>query len=65
VYVVWSVAPAIYVAEDFCVWSQWEDMCFVLWSFDAPEKGNTRGVKSEWIGGWGSTLLEVKRRGMW
>lgn len=38
----------------------------VLWRLDAPEWGNTRVVRWEWMGGWGSTLTEVggRRDGM-
>ena len=32
--------------------------------FDAPEKGDTRGVRQEWLGGLGTTLLEAKVSGM-
>jgi hypothetical protein len=32
----------------------------VLWRLDAPEKGDARGVRREWVGEWGSTLLEAK-----
>ena len=35
----------------------------VLWKFKAPEKGDARGVRQEWLGGWGSTLLETKGNG--
>ena len=35
----------------------------VLWRLDAPEKGDVRGTRQQWIGGWGSNLLEAKRRG--
>ena len=37
-------------------------MCLVLWRLDASEKRDARGVRWEWLGGWGSTLLEAKRR---
>ena len=30
---------------------------------DAPEKGDARGVRWEWVSGWGSTLIEAKGRG--
>ena len=33
---------------------------FFLWRLDAPEKGDTRGVRQEWVDGWGNTLLEAK-----
>jgi hypothetical protein len=36
----------------------------VLWRFDAPVYGNARGVRGEWVGGFGSTLLEARGRGM-
>ena len=36
-------------------------MSVFLWRLDAPEKGDARGVR--WVGGWESTLLEVKGRG--
>jgi hypothetical protein len=34
----------------------------VLWRLYVPEKGDARGVRWEWVCGWGSTLLEVKGR---
>jgi hypothetical protein len=36
----------------------------VLWRLDAPEKGDARWMRQEWVGGWRSTLLEAKGRGM-
>jgi hypothetical protein len=36
-------------------------MSVFLWRLDAPEKGDARRVR--WMGGWESTLLEVKGRG--
>jgi hypothetical protein len=36
----------------------------VLWKLDAPEKGDARGVKQEWMGGWGSSLLDKRGRGI-
>jgi hypothetical protein len=50
------MAPAIYVAEDGLIWHQWDWRPLVLWRFDA------RAVRQEWVGGWGSTLIEVGRR---
>jgi hypothetical protein len=54
------VAPTTYVAEDFLVWPQWEKGCLVLCRLDAPKKGDTRGVRWEWVERCGSTLLETK-----
>jgi hypothetical protein len=41
----WSMASAIYVAEDCLVWQQREERPLVLWKLDAPEKGDVRRVK--------------------
>ena len=43
VYLGWSMAPTIYIAEDNLTWHQWEERCLVLWKLDAPEKGDARG----------------------
>jgi hypothetical protein len=58
------MAPGTHVAEDCLIWPQWEGMCLVLWRLDAPEKGDARGMRLEWVGGWVSTLLEAKGREM-
>ena len=55
----WSVAPAKYVAEDCFVWPQLEGLGLVLWRLDTPEKRDATGVRWEWMGESGSTLLEV------
>ena len=34
----------------------------VLWKLDAPEKGNAREIKQEWMGEWESTFSEAKYR---
>jgi hypothetical protein len=34
----------------------------VLWRLDVPEKEDSRRISPEWVGKWGSTLLESKRR---
>ena len=39
-------------------------MGLFLWRLNAPEKGNTRGVRWEWLGRCGNTLLKAKGRGM-
>ena len=57
------MVPTTYVAEDGFAWPQWEGMCLDLWRLDAPEKGDSRGRKWEWVGRWGSTLLESKGKG--
>lgn len=31
-----------------------------LWRLDAPKKWDARGVRWEYVGWWGSTLLEAK-----
>jgi hypothetical protein len=36
----------------------------VLLRIDTPRKGDVRGVRQEWVGGWESTLFEAKERGM-
>jgi hypothetical protein len=54
------MALATYVAEECLIWHQREERCLVLWRLDAPEKGDARRMKLEWVGGWGSTLLELK-----
>jgi hypothetical protein len=36
----------------------------VLWRLDAPRQGDARSVRWERGGGWGSTLLEAKGKGM-
>ena len=59
------MAPATYIAEDCLIWYQWEGKCLVLWRLDALEKGDARGVKQEWVGEWGSTILEAKGIGEW
>ena len=41
---------------------EWEGRNLVLWSLDAPEKGDARRVRHEWMCGWRSTILEVKER---
>jgi hypothetical protein len=52
----WSVAPARHLAEDSLIWPQWEGMFLVLWRIDAQEKRDARGVRCEWVGGWGGVL---------
>lgn len=39
-------------------------MCLGRWRLDALEKGDTRGVGSEWVGRWGSSTLVSKGRVM-
>ena len=51
---------ARYVSEDHLIWHQWEGRCLVLWRLHSPKKGNARGVRQKWVGGWGSTLLEQR-----
>lgn len=58
------MAPTTYVAEGGPIWHQWEERCLVLWRLVAPAKGDSRGVRQEWVGGWESNLLEAKGRGM-
>jgi hypothetical protein len=36
----------------------------VLWRFDAPAKGDARGVRLQWVGRGQSTLLEAKGEGV-
>jgi hypothetical protein len=35
----------------------------VLWRLDSAEKGHAERCGWEWMGGWETTLLEIKRRG--
>ena len=58
-----SMTPATCIVEDSLVWLQWEGSRLFLWRPDASEKGDARGVRQEWVGGWGSTLLEANGRG--
>jgi hypothetical protein len=44
------MAPNTYVAENYLVWSQWEGWHLVLCRLDAPEKGDTRGIRGELLG---------------
>jgi hypothetical protein len=55
------MAPASYVAEDGLVGHQWEEWTLGLRVFNAPMWGNARVGRWEWMGGWGSTLLEAGR----
>ena len=57
------MVPATYVAENCLIWNQWEGRALVLWRLDAPAKEDARGMTQEWVGWWGSTLLEAKGRG--
>jgi hypothetical protein len=59
-----SMAPATYIAGNCLIWHQWEVKPLVLWKLDAPAKVDARGVKWEWVGEWGSTLLEAKGVGV-
>ena len=52
--------PAAYIAEDGLIRHHWEGSPLVLWRL--PVKGNARALKQEWVGGWGSTLVEEKGR---
>jgi hypothetical protein len=36
----------------------------VLWQLFDPVRGDARGVRQEWVCGWGSTLLGAKGRGV-
>ena len=51
-----SMAPSPYVAEVCLIW---EGRCLVLWRLVAPANGDAREVRHEWVGGWGSILLEA------
>jgi hypothetical protein len=49
-----SMAPATYVAEDCLILHQWEQRLLVMWSLDAPEKRDVRGVRqggNAWVSG--------------
>jgi hypothetical protein len=59
-----SIALAVYVAEDGLVGHQWEERPSGLRVFNAPVEGNARAGKQEWVGGWGSTLIETGGGGM-
>ena len=52
--------PATCIAEDCLIWHQWEKRYLVLWRLVVPAKEDARGVMQEWVGEWGSTLLETK-----
>jgi hypothetical protein len=60
---VWFMTPAIYVADDCLILQQLEGKHLVLWRLNAPKKEDARGVRQEKVNWWGSTLLEVKKRG--
>jgi hypothetical protein len=34
----------------------------VLWRLNDPGQGNARLLRQEWVGGWGSTLIEAEGR---
>ena len=57
------MAPAAYVAEDCLTWHLWEWRCFVLWGLNAQAWREAGGVRQEWVGRSGSTLIEAQ--GMW
>jgi hypothetical protein len=49
----------VYVAEDGLVGYQWEERPLVLGRSYAPEQGNARARKREWMGwgaGWGEGI---------
>jgi len=52
------MAPAAYVAEDGLVGHQWEERSLVLCR-GTPEWGGGR----EWVGEWGSILIDAGGRG--
>jgi hypothetical protein len=54
-----------YVAEDCCVWRQWEGRCFVLWKLDAPEKKDARQMSWVWVGWWCKHPLRGKGEQGW
>jgi hypothetical protein len=58
------MAPATYVAEDCLIWHHWDRRSLILWRLDAPAKRNARRERQECEGGWVSTFLEAKMRGM-
>lgn len=58
------MAPAAYVGEDGLVGHQREERPLVLRRLNAPVYGNARTVRQEWVGGWGSTLIEAGRSGV-
>jgi hypothetical protein len=53
------MAPAKYVAVDGLVGHQWEQWPLGLRGIDAPVTGNARAGRQEWVGGLGSSLIEV------
>lgn len=58
----WVHGSNIYVAEDCLLWHEWEGRHWVLWRLNAPEKGESRGVRQEWVSGWvGEHHLRGKR----
>jgi hypothetical protein len=64
------MTPAGYVAEDGLIWCHWEGSPLVLWRLDDSEWGKAKPLRQEWVGWWGSTLIEAGRReeaigGLW
>ena len=64
------MAPAAYVAGDFCICHQCEERCLVLLRLIAPVKGDAGGVNQESVCGWGCNLQETNGRwngsgGLW
>ena len=44
------MAPQYLWSRELLIWRQWEGWHLVLWRLDAPEKGDTRGIRWEWLG---------------
>jgi hypothetical protein len=57
------MVPAGYVAEDGLIWHHWEGSPLVLWRLDDPVQGKARPLRQEWVGKWGSTLIEAEEAG--
>ena len=62
IYMKGSMAPT-YVAEDCLIWHQWDERGLFLQKLVAPEKGNARGTRRKWVGGWGEHPLQAKGYG--
>ena len=48
------MAPQYLWSRELLIWRQWEGWHLVLWRLDAPEKGDARGIRWEWLGGEGA-----------
>ena len=56
------MTPDKYETEEDLIQHQWDGRPLVLWRLVAPEKGEARGVRQDWMSGSMSTLIEAKGR---